>query len=312
MLRSIRSAFTVLLAASGGTMFMHAGAATAAFPGSNGLIAYEKVFFLTDSEIWGLDPETRENGPITSNTQNDFDPAWSPDGRKIAFSSSSATDVDIYVIRSDGSGEMNLTNNPDGADRWAAWSPDGRKIAFAVQTFDGTSSIWVMDSDGSNPTQLTEATSANAHPAWAPDGSQIVFDSNRDGNLELYSMNPDGSNETRLTNTALTHEENPNWSPDSSRIAFDACKSESFPCPGSANYEIFTIARDGTDRIKLTTDPRIDHNPAWSPDGTQIVYRSDRLTYTALWVMNADGTGQRPITRGQYKGGVDPDWQPLP
>ncbi len=163
-----------------------------------------------------------------------------------------------------------------------------------------------MDSDGSNPTQLTDATSANAHPAWAPDGTKIVFDSDRDGNLELYMMNPDGSNETRLRNTALTHEENANWSPDSTRIAFDACRSVSFPCPGTPNYEIFTMSRGGTGRMKLTTYPKIDHNPAWSPDGTQIVFRSDRLTYTALWVMNRDGTGQRVLTPGPVPGGRRP------
>jgi Tol biopolymer transport system component len=312
MVRLLRISFAIVLGAAGVAVITHPDSADATFPGANGLIAYEKVFLGQDSEIWGIDPETRLNGPITSNSQNDFDPAWSPDGRKIAYSSSSATDVDIYVARMDGGGEKNLTNNPNGADRWAAWSPDGNRIAFAVQTFDGTSSIWVMDADGSNPTQLTDATSANAHPAWAPDGSKIVFDTNRDGNVELYVMDPDGSNETRLTNTALTHEENPNWSPDSTRIAFDACRSASFPCPGAANYDIFTMARDGSDRRKLTANPRIDHNPAWSPDGTLIVYRSDRLIYTALWVMNVDGTGKRVLTPGQYQGGVDPDWQPLP
>jgi Tol biopolymer transport system component len=70
---------------------------------------------------------------------------------------------------------------------------------------------------------------------------------------------------------------------------------------------------DGSGRQRLTDDPSIDGNPAWSPDGTQIVFRSDRSPDgTELWKMAADGSHVVELTFGPYQGGVDPDWQPRP
>jgi Tol biopolymer transport system component len=286
--------------------------AAATFPGENGVIAYSRPFFTKDSEIFTVTPDGRGHHQLSHNSRNDFEPAWSPDGRKVAFWSSSQTDVDIWVMWSNGRGEKNLTRNPNGPDLGPAWSPDGRRMAFYRQNFDGTSAIWVMDSDGSNQLQLTEDTTVNTHPAWSLDGSSILFVSNRDGNLEFYSVNPDGSGLTRLTNTPGFHEDNPSWSPDGASIAFDACQAESWPCPGNAGGDIFSMAADGTNRTRLTTDPRIDANPVWSPDGTRIAFRSDRLIYTALWVMNADGSDPMVLTPLEMQGGTDPDWQPLP
>jgi TolB protein len=202
-----------------------------------------------------------------------------------------------------------LTNNPNNPDLWPAWSPDQSMIAFGRQNFDGTSSLWVMDSDGSNPRQLTDDTSLNQHPAWSPDGSTIVFESSRDGNYELYRMDPDGSNVTRLTFTTDRQEENADFSPDGSLVAFDACDAVIF-CPGDADMTIYAMQPDGSNVVPLTTDERIDANPSWSPDGSQIVFRSDRLTYTALWVMDADGSNPYVLTPNQGQGGVDPDWRP--
>jgi TolB protein len=94
---------------------------------------------------------------------------------------------------------------------------------------------------------------------------------------------------------------------------FDACRADSFPCPGgSDNYEIFASRADGSGRRKLTAEPAIDWNPAWSPDGTEIVFRSDRTGETQLWKMKADGSGLVQLTTVSFTGGVDPDWQPLP
>jgi Tol biopolymer transport system component len=286
--------------------------ANAAFPGHNGLIAWSKIFLLRDAEIWVMNPDGSGQHELSHNDRTDFDPAWSADGSLLAFTSSGA-DADIWVMNADGTGEHDVSNDPTGPDIHSAWSPDGRRIAFVKQNFDGTSALWVMKADGSGQRPLTDDTTINVHPAWSPDGAKIAFASSRDGNFEIYTIRPDGTGLTRLTFTTGTQEDNPNWSPDGQWMAHDACVSTSFPCPGTPNYEIFAMRADGSARRRLTNDPSIDWNPAWSPDGTEIVFRSDRSPDgTELWKMNRNGSGVVQLTFGPYQGGVDPDWQPLP
>jgi Tol biopolymer transport system component len=286
--------------------------AHAAFPGANGLIAWSKVFAFQDAEIWVMNPDGSNQHALSRNNRTDFDPTWSADGSMVAFSSSGA-DADIWVMNADGTGEHDVSNDPSGPDIQPAWAPDASKIAFVKQNFDGTSALWVMNADGSEQQQLTDAQTINVHPSWSWDGKLIAFASSRDGNFEIYTIVPDGTSLTRITFTTGAQEDNPNWSPDVRFIAYDACLSPSYPCPGSPNNEIFAMRADGSGRRRLTNDPSIDANPAWSPDGTQIVFRSDRSPDgTELWKMNRDGSGVVQLTIGPYQGGVDPDWQPLP
>ena len=284
-------------------------AATATDPGGDGVIAFSRVFALTDADIAAVVPDSLESYALTHNSLTDFDPAWSPDGRKMAFSAS-GSDVDIWVQTSDGYNAHDITNDPDHPDLGASWSPDGRQIVYWRQNFDGTGSIWVMNADGTGQTQLTDDSVTNATPSWSPDGSRIAFMTNRDGNNELYTMAPDGSDLQRLTTTPDVQEENQDWSPDGSMIAFDSCPAATYPCPGSADYNIFVMAADGSGLTQLTTDTGIDAHPSWSPQGTRIAFRADR-PYTAIWMMDADGSNQTQLTFGNFHGGVDPAWQPL-
>jgi Tol biopolymer transport system component len=310
----VRRFMILLLAAisSMTTLALPATPARAAFPGRNGKIAWSKLFFTHDAEIFVMTPDGSHPHALTANDRSDFDPAWSADGRQLAYSSSGA-DADVWVINADGTGDHDVSNDPHGPDIQPAWSPDGAHIAFVKQDFDGTSAIWVMDADGSNQLQLTGSGAVSVRPNWSPDGTKIAFASNGAGNFELYTVAPDGTNRTRLTFTETSQEDNPNWSPNGLLIAFDACVSPTNPCPGSPNNEIFAMRANGTDRRQLTDDPKIDANPAWSPDGTEIVFRSDRAPDgTQLWKMNADGSGVVQLTFVPYLGGVDPDWQPRP
>jgi Tol biopolymer transport system component len=304
----------VAISLAGPLLAVPAGPAHAAFPGANGLIAWSKVFLRTDAEIFVMDPDGGNQVQLSHNDRTDFDPAWSADGTQLVFSSSTATDADIWVMNADGTGEHNVSNDPGVPDIQPAWSPDGTQIAFVEQRpIDGTSAVWVMDADGSNQQQLTDLRTVNLHPNWSPDGSRIAFATNRDGNLELYTIEPDGTDLTRLTNTPGQQEDNPNWSPDGGRLVYDACVATSYPCPGSPNFDIFAMRADGSARRRLTDDPSIDANAAWSPDGREIVFRSDRSPDgTELWKMNADGSGEVELTFDPFQGGVDPDWQPLP
>ena len=126
------------------------------------------------------------------------DPAWSPDGQKLAFVRLNAgLGEPIYVVKADGSGLRNLTPKPVGAYADPAWSPDGRKLAF-VSDRDGNSEVYVMNANGSGQRNLTRNPAYDADPAWSPDGRKIAFVSNRDGNYGVYVMNADGSGQRRL------------------------------------------------------------------------------------------------------------------
>jgi Tol biopolymer transport system component len=124
------------------------------------------------------------------------DPAWSPDGRTLAFVRRNAGHG-VYVAKADGSGLRNLTPKPVGTYAAPAWSPDGRKLAF-VSDRDGNSEVYVMNADGSGQRNLTRNPAYDADPAWSPDGRKIAFASNRDGNSGVYVMNADGSGQRRL------------------------------------------------------------------------------------------------------------------
>ncbi len=175
-----------------------------------------RIVFASDSFIRHIDVVNADGSGLTQltfpsgSTARDDAPSWSPDGRQIAFSRDSSFNNEIYVMNSDGSGVMRLTNSP-GWDGEPTWSPDGSKIAFESNR-DGNYHIYVMNTDGSGLTQLTSGSTQDHEPAWSPDGSKIAFESNRDGNYEIYVMNADGSAPTRLTNDPAD-DLHPTWSP---------------------------------------------------------------------------------------------------
>ena len=127
------------------------------------------------------------------------DPAWSPDGRKVAFVRLNASiGTPIYVVKASGGGLRNLTPKPAGTHAAPAWSPDGRKIAFTSER-DGNSEVYVMNANGSGQRNLTRDPGYDADPTWSPDGRKIAFVSNRDGSYQVYDMNADGSGQRGLT-----------------------------------------------------------------------------------------------------------------
>jgi hypothetical protein len=129
------------------------------------------------------------------------DPAWSPDGQRIAFTSARDGNSEIYVMKADGSAQTRLTTDP-ARDFSAAWSPDGTRIAFASAR-TGAHDVYVMNADGSGQTRLTTDPASDFNPAWSPDGAKIAYESTTtfgDGGGEVLLMNADGSGRTNLTN----------------------------------------------------------------------------------------------------------------
>jgi TolB protein len=191
-----------------------------------------------DDDIWvmradGSRPRvlTRDRPRAGGPAPLDTAPAWSPDGRRIAFASDRAGgEHEIYVMSADGSGVRRLTRTARHViDTTPAWSPDGRRIAFAsTRAGHFNLELFTMRPDGTGLRRLTRTGGSDAvlgddaTPSYAPDGSRIAFASNRDQNNEVYVMDADGSGQRRLTRSARADDLLPRFSPDGARIAFSS------------------------------------------------------------------------------------------
>jgi Tol biopolymer transport system component len=308
MRRSLDVILMVAVAALLTGLLVGPGPAEAAFPGTNGKIAYERLD--ADFDVYAVDPAGTGATDLTfdpSRFSDDFSPAWSPDGTKIAFHATREGNFDagydIYVMNANGTGQTRLTAGSEN-DYDPAWSPDGSKLAFTRCCPGGNAEIYVMNADGSGQTNLTNASSWDRTPAWSPEGSKIAFDSNRvDPDAEeIYVMNADGSAQTDLSNNPA-QDYSPAWSPDGSKLAFVSDRDD-------WNNEIYVMNSDGTGQARLTVRPGVDGAPAWSPDGTKIAFQGYEAGNPEILVMNADGTGQVNLTNSPASE-RRPDWQPL-
>lgn len=187
----------------------------------------------------------------------------------IAFQSERDGNAEIYVIRADGSGQMNLTNNP-AADVAPAWSPDGARLAF-ISDRSGQQEIYVMNADGSGVIQLTNSLEVTWVPplSWSPDGTRLVaarapsFRENWEG-VEIYVINADGAGVATVTSDRF-YNFSPQWSPDGRRIAFLTLR---YALP-----VLYSINSDGTGLAMLGSgEGRNVVSHAWSPDGSRIAY----------------------------------------
>jgi Tol biopolymer transport system component len=177
-----------------------------------------------------------------------------------------------------------LTADP-GQDLAPTWSPDGRQIAFVTHR-DRDTAIYLMNTDGTNQRRLT-INLAYAHwPDWCSNG-KIIFN-DLDG---IASINPDGTGFTRIINDASADQSS--CSPDGSKISFETNRD--------GNWEVYTANIDGSNQRNLTNNLATDGQPAWSPDGTKILFMSDLSTpgqelELDLYSINLDGTENQRLT----------------
>jgi Tol biopolymer transport system component len=220
-------------------------------------------------------------------------PAWSPDGEKIAFSSSRAGKPHIFVMNADGTGTTQLTNSAK-ADEQPSWSPDGKRIVFNRE-----GALFEAPARGGPAHRVGKGTGSADGPAYSPDGKLIAYDYRRPGyeNREIYVMRADGTGIRQLTHLEYVSSL-PAWSPDGKTIAFMSNLR-------GGKYQIYTIRPDGTHLRQVTTSPSDVIQPSWTPDGKSIGY----VREGAIWT-DTDGTSKK-LTSGKNNDS-DPEWRPVP
>lgn len=237
-----------------------------------------------------------EPGEQVSFDTVDADPDWSPDGRRIAFTSSRGGGG-IYLIRPDGGGLRRLWRG-EASD--VDWSPDGRSLVFV-----GKDGLYLLNVRNGNTRRILRGKEFEfAYPAWSPDGGRVAFArEEQEFSSGIYIVHLDGRGLKRLLlrhrgsvgvarpgSPAALSEMEPAWSPDGRRIAFQA----------GDGYVVSASVESGRRRV-IAEDGA--YEPAWSPDGKLIAYQCQG----EVWVANADGSGDE---RRLAPDGGDPSWAP--
>jgi Tol biopolymer transport system component len=263
-------------ASSTGTMEAPAG--EAALGGAIG------IAFVSDRtgypQVFYLDLASREVAQLTDIASGACQPAWSPDGTRLAYTSPCGSNREAYVGSSIFIMDVDQVGNPGtaqplmisiGGDYDPDWSPDGTKIAFTSQR-TGRPQLFTVGLDGQAPFNVNDDLAHNWSPSWSPDGSQIAFLTGRGGAEEIWLVPADGGEEKRFSRSDGEAVAEPDWSPDGSNILFEKVignipRVVAAPV-ADAGVRVVQVCQEGT----LSLQPMSE--PTWSPDGSWIAFET--------------------------------------
>lgn len=233
-----------------------------------------------------------------------MDNALAPDGKQMVFIRVIGGREQLFVMRTDGTGERQLTRD-DADHEDPAWSPDGQSIAF-ILIAEGRKQVALIRPDGSGLETVTPASQHALHPSWTPDGLRILYCTDDDlrppakNEAEIYALDL----ATRKVETLVTGGVNtyPIMSPDGKRIAFRRMI-------GEMNSEVFVVDADGSHARNLTNHPSFEGWPAWSPDGKRIAFAGNRNANYQIFIMDADGGNVQLLANTEGRA-TAPKWAP--
>lgn len=233
-----------------------------------------KEIYLCDFDGYNPERFTFDNSIILS-------PAWSSDGKWLAFTSYLKGHPDLYIKNLKQKTGVIIAKK--GINITPAWVPGKFELA-ATFSFGGDQEIYRLTGKGKIIKRLTINNGIDTSPTWSPDGTKMAFVSKRSGTPQIYIRDLGTKDVTRLTYHGKYNTE-PSWSPKDDKIAFSGMRN------GEIN--IFVINIDGSNMMQLTESSKDNESPSWSPDGSLILFSSTRKNLARIYVMTAYGTDQR-------------------
>ena len=263
------------------------------------------------SDLWLMQADGSSPTNLTSDKAADDFPAWSADGRRIAWTRGGpGPEGEIWVMADDGSNAHQVTFDKF-PDLQPTWSPDGSRIAFCSIRHDNRD-IYVIDADGRNERRLTTDPASDYAPDWSPVGGRIAWTSARSGHQAVYTMNVDGSDVRQVTPDSLEGGL-PGWSPDGRRILFSDAL-----CETCSESDLWMVNADGSGLTQITDTPTNELAKSWSLDGKSVVGEFTPVPASekhaakggiAAWDV---ATGAMTmLTNGDASLDQHPDWSPV-
>ena len=239
------------------------------------------------------EPPSDTTGPPPDVFPTDQSPAWSPDGRYVAYHhdalwTEDSTDVSgLYILDLERDSTWLVV---EGSARSPDWRPDGERIAFT------TGNIYTIRPDGSDLRQVTDHGSAS-FPSWSPDDTRLSYDATSLPQKGIWLVDPDG---TKRKHLGLGRD--PDWSTHGRSLLY-----EGPPGTSDSGPQLWTADTSATDSVQVTDNDFVNNRyPAWSPDGKWIAWSPLDENGFALWIMRADGADKRKLAEG----GSFPAWGP--
>ncbi|MEE4358925.1 MAG: Tol-Pal system beta propeller repeat protein TolB [Desulfococcaceae bacterium] len=234
-------------------------------------------------ELWFCDFDGSNPRQITRSGSITLTPAWSSDGKWIAYTSYEKGRPDLY-IRHPGQ-KRGAVVSKKGINTTPAWVP-GKFMLAATLSFSGDQDIYLLSGNGKMMKKLIGKWGIDTSPTWSPDGSEMAFVSDRSGSPQIYIRHI-ASGKTRRLTFEGRYNTQPAWSPKGDKIAYSSIER------GEINIHITDLKTQAP--IRLTYSSGKNESPSWSPDGSLIVFSSDREGAGRLYVMTAAGTDQRRL-----------------